>query len=339
MDIKALFPWFQKHDANEAILGLDIGSSEIKLLQIDQAALRIDYFALIPVPSGIVEKDTIKDPAALADALKPVLRKLNIPTKSVAIAIPRSSVIVKNTTVDARLSPRELESRAWMEAGQQFPDLIGEINLDYLIIGPSPDDDTKLDLVLIACRKEQIKPYLDFINEAGLIPKIVDVNSYALERALALEAPQETDTVALLNMDYALTSLVVVKAGNQIFSHDYSFDGRGLINNLANAEGLEKEAIDVMLKQQLSTHLRHVIHFFYSSRHNIAIKKIYLSGDLALHPAIAPFIQAEIGIETVVALPCGDMALGPNVDSALLKEKDPALALSCGLAISKLRLL
>lgn len=338
MDIKSLFPWFQKKDSTQSFLGLDIGTNEIKLLQINKEKNRvIEYFAIIPLPTGLVEKDVIKDPSGLAQLLKNSLKNLSIPTKAVAIAVPRSAVIIKNASVDARLSPKEIESRAWVEAGQQFPDLIGEINLDYTILGPSPEDSSKLDLVLVACRKEQIKPYLDFIKEAGLQPILVDVNCYAFERALYLETFPKDAAVALLNIDFALTSLVVVQNGIQIYAHDYIYDAKKLMTQLTNEEELKKQPVEAILKDQFSTHLRHVIHFFYSSRHNIAIQQLYLSGDLALLPVLQTYIQNEIGIKTEIAKPCAGMATSTKVNSESIKQLNPALALCCGLALSNVQ--
>lgn len=338
MDIKRLLPWFQQKDLNQPLLGLDIGSSEIKLLQIDNQTHRIvEYFATVPVPTGLIEKDVIKKPSELADLLRAALRKHGIYTKSVALAVPRSAVIIKNTTVDARLGAKEIESRAWVEAGQQFPDLIGEINLDYTILGPSAGDPSKLDMVLVACRKEQIKPYLDFIKEAGLQAKLVDVNCYAFERALRLESIAPQETVALLNIDYSITSLVVVRNKMQLFAHDYSFDGKNLKTMLSAEIENQTQNIEKVLKDQFSTHLRHVIHFFYSSLHNVPIQRIYLSGDLATLPILQPYIQAESGIETQIAKPCQGMTVGPQVDRQLLEQLNPALVLCCGLALSDVK--
>lgn len=323
----------------EPLLGLDIGSNSIKLIQLNSntSPSTIEYFTILSLPSGLIEKDAIKNPDALADLLKTEIRKLNIPTKGVAIAVPRSAVIIKNITVDARLSNRDIESRAWIEAAHHFPDLINEVNLDYSILGPVPNEENKLELVLIACRKNQINPYLDLLNRAGLTPKIVDVNCYALERTLSLEHYLPQQTIALLNVDFNLTSLIVMQNNVQIYAHDYSFDANNLFTQLSNTPDIELQK--KLLTEQFNTHLRHCIHFFYSSRHNIDIQKIILSGDLAVIASMTSHVQNEMGIETSRAETCRNMTLSSTVNKDLIEAYAPALALCCGLALSQLKTL
>ncbi len=114
--------------------------------------------------------------------------------------------------IDNRLNAEEIESRAWIEANRHFPDLIGEIYLEFYIQPSSTGKANETELVLIACRKEHIKPYLETLQAAGLTVKIIDVNCYALERALPLvtDISSSIKTIAILNLNINLSSLVVV---------------------------------------------------------------------------------------------------------------------------------
>ncbi|HVY53476.1 MAG TPA: type IV pilus assembly protein PilM [Gammaproteobacteria bacterium] len=345
--VSLLLKW--RHYTSEQLVGLDIGPGFIKLLKInsDEDPCLVEAFGIIPLPAGAIAKEEIKNPQAIKAALSEVFEDAGEKTTSLAISIPRSSTIIKTITVDSRLDAADIESRAWIEASHHFPDLVGDIYLDFDVLGPSAQDPSLLDLLLVACRKDQVKPYLDLLNESGFKVMVVDINCYALERALTLFTRQfpKLHTVALLNLDFNLSSLVVVHQGQMIYAHDHSYDGSNFINQSqqylkdkdASKISLSDSAYSDILKAGLSAHLRHSMHFFYSSRPHIAIEKLVLSGDCSTVPCLGAFIQQETGLETVLAEPFVGMSIESSVDETMLQKYSSALMLVCGLALSKLK--
>ncbi len=347
--------WLNQRTPN-TLVGLDIQPETIKLLEINahDGGNRIENFAITSVPVGAIIKDEVKDPGIIANSLRELFRDHNIKSKNVALAIPRSAAIIKNITVDSRLTSSEIESRAWVEANRHFPDLVGDINLDFSI-SPSAQDASLLDMTLVACRKEQIKPYLEIIRQSGLTAKVVDVNCYALERAMSLISKAgSADSLALLNLNFTLSSLVVVQQNQLIYAHDHTYDGVRLTTQIKklsenpNAEPATTpptgeataNAIDssyaAVLKENLSAHLRHTMHFFYSSRPNVSIQKLIIAGDCATIPNLLEFIQQETNIETELADPFINMKFDSNINTTELHRSAPVLMLSCGLALSKI---
>lgn len=336
--------WKQRHD--QGLVGLDIGSNSVKLMEINSTTKPyvVKNFATAPLPDGLVVKDEIKDHAALGALIKELFRKNNIQTKAVALAIPRSSVIIKNIQVNSQLNAADIESRAWVEANHHFPDLVGEIYLDFSVT-PIPQDPSQLDLTLVACRKTQIKPYLDVLHEAGLNAEVIDVNSYALERAvnILMEEMPQISTVALLNLDMQLSTLLVVQENKLIYAHDQAYDGKRLVTQtkeyLQSATNqiatLNDSGYLETLKNALSAHLRHTMHFFYSSRPNIGIQKLILSGDCAATPCLDVFLQQEVGADTVLANPFEKMIMTPDTQLSQLQQIAPTMMLSLGLALSQ----
>lgn len=334
------------------IVGLDIGPDRIKLLIIHSGSSPyqvIDYDAA-PLPSGTIVKDEIKNPIAIGGVLRDMMRKSGITAKYAAVAIPRTLAIIKNITIDKRLSADDIESRAWIEANRLFPDLVGNIYLDFTITGPSIQVPDQMDLLLVACRKEHIKPYLEAIQMAGLIPKIVDVNCYALERALQLAISNEPElkTAALLNVNMSQSSLVVLNNKQLIHAHDQTYDGSRLIKQVneyiktkRSQPGMEAAEITVndgpylaLLQENFLSHLRHTIHFFYSSRSNITIDKIILAGDCAEIPDFAAFIEKEIGVKTELANPFAQMKINSRLNVEEISQTASTLMLCSGLALS-----
>lgn len=341
-----------KHIGTNDLVGLDIGPDRIKLLRIDSESepYRVLEYASAPLPAGVIVKDEIKNPAAIASALRDILRISGTTAKFAAVAIPRNLAIIKTITVDKRLNSREIESRAWIEANRLFPDLIGNIYLDFTVTGSSLQAPDQMDLLLVACRKEHIKPYLELVQQGGLTPRIVDVNCYALERILQLSLASKPDlhTVALLNVNLTQTSMIVINNKKLIHAHDQGYDGQRLltqveefIKNKHAQPGMENAPIVVddaayykLVQDNFISHLRHTIHFFYSSRSNITIDKIILSGDCTVIPDFSSFIEKEIGIKTELANPFENMKLGSHLNAAEMTQNAPALMLCSGLALS-----
>lgn len=340
----------QRTTHSNGLVGLDIGSTSLRLLKINfsEVPYKVENFAMASIPAGIITKDEIKDYSTISTILKDMFRQSHVMSKQVALAIPRSLAIIKTVTIDSRLTEDEIESRAWIEANRHFPDLVGDIHLDFTI-AMSAQDSSQLDLTLVACRKDQIKPYLEILKQAGLGAKIVDLDCYALERALPLViAPSSLDTIALLNLNVNLSSFIVVHHNHLIHAHDQSYDGTRLLNQVEvylkehgienakdNKEILNDEGFYSILKENLISHLRHILHFFYSSRPNINIQKIILAGDCASITNLPVFIQKEIGIETILANPFEKITCAKEVDQEALQKNAAALMLCCGLALSR----
>jgi type IV pilus assembly protein PilM len=335
------------------LVGLDIGPDRIKLLKIDSSSspYQVVEYASASLPAGAIVKEEIKNPAAIGAVLREMLRNSGINAKFAAVAIPRTLAIIKNITVDARFSADDIEARAWMEANRLFPDLVGNIYLDFTITGSSVQVPNQLDLLLVACRKEHVKPYIDLVQQGGLTLKIIDVNCYALERALQLAITNHADlhTAALLNVNLTQSSLIVLENKQLIHAHEQAFDGQRLIKQVEDfitakrAEpGMENAPIVVddasyhaILQENFLSHLRHVINFFYSSRSHISIDKIILSGDCTIIPDFPSFIEKAVGIKTVMADPFMNMNINSRLNVDEIRKAASTLMLCSGLAMGK----
>jgi type IV pilus assembly protein PilM len=345
-----------KEQAPRNLIGLDLNAESIKLMLLDTttAPYTIKYFAQAQLPVGALVKDEIKKPDQIIPILKSLLQLLPAKQYWAAFAIPRASAIIKNISVDSRLTESEKEARAWVEANRFYPDLVGEIYLDFNVLGINAANPNLLEMILVACRKDQVKPYIELIQQAGMIPKLIDVNCYALERSIKALAKKDTveGAIALLNFNGSISSLIVIHQDELIYAHDHSFDGQRLVNlvrkqlNMAETEWnfnhvsfnpAEELAYSTVLKDILSAHLRHTFHFFYSSRPQIIIKKLFVAGDLATIPLIAKTIQNEVTIETQIFNPLDSLQIDKMLDPTLLQQNPAASTLCLGLALSQLK--
>lgn len=326
---------------NNNVLALTISSDFIKLLKIKSlnGKYRVENFDIVPIPPGLVLKNEIKDPMGIANMINDLYSKHPTMSKNVAICIPRSMAIVKNITVDNRLTMDEIETRVWVEANRLFPKLIDDIYLDFAVMGPSSQDTAKQDVLLVACRKEFIHPYLEVMRLSGLSAKRIDVNYFALERALAVVAKQspEVKTLALLNIGYTYIDLIVTHEGAATFTHEVSYDGNSL-KLMGNHENSSNNTEQIELfKHSLGLQIKHAIQFFYSSRPTMRIESIILSGDCSVAiPDLANYIQLEVNKKMILADPFKDMELAPTIDKEKLKHYASSFMLCCGLTLQKL---
>lgn len=333
------------------IIGVDIGAERLKVLKINQQGdhYSIEKFAIVPLPPGVLVKEEIKNIPQLADTLEKLFYDADISEKEIALSIPKPLAIIKTISVDSRLTEKEIEDRAWTEAHRHFPDLIGNIYLDFSIAGPDLQDPKKSELVLVASRKDHVDPYLQVIRQAGLKTRLIDIDCYVYERVLNEVNSEEStlSTIGLMNIDINSLTFIVVKDHRLIHAHDHAFDQSKLLSQIKSYLSehypdkvdeqllVNDENYNTLLRSNLLSHLRHVIHFFYSSKPNIAIQKVFLSGELASIPNLTNFLQKEIGVETAVINPIKDVTVNSTVDAQKLNQYLNELTLCFGLAISQ----
>lgn len=324
------------------LIGLVINPQYLKLLKLKQVhdQYEVEAFNIIDLPEGLMKDFEVKDSEAIIFHLQELISHSGIEAADVVFSIPRSSAIVKTIMVDNRLHYDEIESRVWLEANRLFPNLVGDICLDFAINGPSTQDPAQLEILIVACRKEQLRPYLHIIHSAGLTTKVVDVNYYAYERALLLITKRSPDvkTVAYLNINFTLMDLLGVHEGQLVYTHELSYDGHNLLklrDQNANATATATDAaIHQVLKNTIGLHLKHALQFFYSSRPNVRLDRIILGGDVpATIKSVLDYVRQETGKEVVLANPFEDMILAANVDKTKLALSAPALMQCCGLAL------
>lgn len=339
---------FDRSKVKSNLIGLVINPQYLKLLKIRQVnnQYEVEYFNIVELPEGLMKDLEISNPEAIADHLKKMMNHAKLGTNEVVMAIPRSATIVKTITVDHRLTQDEIESRVWLEAGRLFPNLIGDIYLDFVVNGSSPLDSTKHEVLIVACRKEQLTPYLDILRLSNLTAKVVDVNYYAYERALSLITSQspEAKSVAFINIRFGMIDLLGIHEGKLVYTHELAYDGQHLMK-LRYPDDRPVDASEVndtsvfheAFKNTIGLHLKHALQFFYSSRPNVRLDKIILGGDVpATIPGVLEFVRKETAKSVELANPFTQMKIAPTVNAARLMQYSPAMMLCCGLALTGL---
>jgi len=346
LHVENLLQILKKQAIHRPMLGLVINPQYLKLLKIkhDHDQYEVEFFNVMELPDGLMTGFEIKNSEAMGDCLRRMIDASGLADRDVVLSIPRSSAIIKTILVDGRLRTNEIESRVWLEANRLFPNLIGEIYLDFAVNGPAPQDASQLEVLIGACRKEQLKPFLDVLHGANLTATVVDINYYVYERALLrlLKQSPEIKTAGFLNINFGLIDLLVIHEGKLIFMHELNYDARQLMK-LHHQEDHQQTGSDseeertAILKASFGLHLKHALQFFYSSRPNARLERLILGGDVPAHlTGVLEYVMKETAKEVVLVDPFVGMKFAASVDMSSLRHYAPALMLCCGLALTGL---
>jgi type IV pilus assembly protein PilM len=224
---------------NRAVVGLDIGSSAVKAVELKVAgkAFRVSAFATEPVPPDSIVDGAIIDGGAVADAIRRLFERKTFKTKEVAASLSGNAVIVKKISLPV-MTEAELGESIYWEAEQYIPFDIQDVNLDYQILDPGTGPDSKgtMDVLLVAAKKEKIADYTNVISQAGRVPVVVDVDAFALQNAYEVNyAPQPGAIVVLLNAGASAININILSGDQSLFTRDISIGGN------AYTEAVQKE--------------------------------------------------------------------------------------------------
>jgi len=190
---------FKKRNKN--LIGLDISSNSLKLVALKSTGNShnsmnycVDAATITPIPNGAVVEKEIKDSAAVSKSIKMALSQSGCQATDVAVALADSCVITKTISLPASIPESELEAQVMLEADKHIPYAIEEVRMDFEIIGPTKGNDKRIDVLLAASRAEIVNQYIQAVADAGLQIKVVDVESYAVQRAYNLQIMNSTTT-------------------------------------------------------------------------------------------------------------------------------------------------
>jgi len=343
------------------MLGLDISSTAVKLLELSQQSgrgglrYRVESYAVEPLaPNSVVEKN-IADVDAVGEAVRKVVKRSGTRTKHAAVAVSGNAVITKVISMPASLSEREMESQIELEADQYIPYPLEEVNLDFEVQGPSEKSPEMVDILLAASRSENVDDRVAALDLAGLSCDVVDVEAYAMENAcfqLAEQWPNngQEQVVAIADIGATTTTLNVLYNNHIIYTREQNFGGRQLTEEIQRRYGLSKEEAGMAkrqgglpdnyvpevlepFKEAMAQQVNRSIQFFYSASSYSTVDMIVLAGGTASVTGVDDLIQERLGIDTVVANPFANMAVGPRVKPQALSNDAPAMMIACGLAL------
>lgn len=339
------------------MLGIDISSATVKLLELSESAhgYCVESYAVEPLPADAMVETEIKDPQAVGEALARAIQRSRTTIKQGAVAVAGSAVITKVIQMASGLTDSEIAAQLSLEADKYIPYPLEEVNLDFQVLGPSSKGAGMVDLLLAACRTEYIDSRVEVLNIAGLTAKVIDIESYAIDRAFRLVADQLPEkgikqTVAVVDIGSTRTTLNVLHNKETVYTREQIFGGRQLTEEIQRRYGLSYEEAGLAKKQGglpedyitdvLNPYKEAVVQqvgrslqFFFSSSEYAGIDHIILAGGTSAIPGLASMIEDKIGTPASIANPFAYMPLGSKVSGLAISADASSLMICCGLAL------
>ncbi|VAX10182.1 Type IV pilus biogenesis protein PilM [hydrothermal vent metagenome] len=339
------------------VLGLDISSTAIKLLELGKHGdrLRVESYAVEPLPPNSVIEKNISDVEAVGEAIKRAVKRSGSRNKFAAAAVAGSAVITKTISMPATLTEDDMEQQIELEADQYIPYPLEEVNLDFELLGPTENDPERVDVLLAASRSENVDVRIAAIELAGLKAKIIDVEAYAIENSFAMLAAQLPEqgidqTIAVIDVGATMTTLNVMHDLKTIYTREQVFGGKQLTEEIQRRYGLSYEEAGMAKRQgglpdnyvpevlepfkdAMAQQVSRSLQFFFSSSQYNSVDHIVLAGGSAMILGIDELIANKLGVHTSVANPFTNMTLASRVKAQSLSNDAPALMIACGLAM------
>ncbi|MDT8427824.1 MAG: pilus assembly protein PilM [Pseudomonadales bacterium] len=337
-------------------LGVDISSTAVKLLELKLIGdrFRLENYVIRQLPANAVLEKNINDPVAVGESIRQAVSILKPDTREAAVAVAGSAVITKVIEMNAALSDEEMENQIIVEADQYIPYPLGEVAIDFERQPLENPDADFVDVLLAACRKENVESRVGALESGGLTAKVVDIEAYAMERAYSLVASQlagtDVRTVAILDIGANITTLYVLLDGKTIYTREQLFGGRQLVEEVQRRFGMTVAEADNAIRrhtlpeeyeQEILAPFREAVgqqvsrslQFFFSSSHYNDIDHVLLVGGVAAIKGLADQVQDNLGTPVTIGNPFADLPTGSKINKTLLGNDAPSLMIACGLAM------
>jgi type IV pilus assembly protein PilM len=351
LQLSSLSPFGQR----DGYVAFDIGSSSIKMVEAatDKNGYRLLNAAVLPLPAGAVQNNMVIDGGTVVQAIRRLMQENGVKASKVISAVPGRAVIMKKFQLPMQQG-EELDTNVEFEAKQVIPESLENVNLDYQVVNYL-DGGNKIEVLMVAVRKEIVESYTDVIEQAGLFPAIMDVDYFAMESMYETNYPQTAgEVIGLIHIGARYTSMNVLCNGISTFTGDLPVGGEEFTDSLRRELRISSEAaetlkvtgmldgkspdVEALLRptcESLAEEIRRTLSLYGAVASEEGIRTIYVSGGSAKIPGLCELLENRLGVPVRPAEPFRSFSLAKNIDSGYLDELAPLFAVGAGLAIRR----
>ncbi len=337
---------------SNALVGLDIGVSAVKLVELKGPAHApgLAGWAVQPMASGAVSENAVADVEKVIDAISNAMTRSRCHAKNAAVAVSASHAITKVITMPAELNIRELEEQVEVEALHYVPYPMDDVNLDFEVLGPSATNpDGEVDVLLAACRREIVEDYIAVVEGAGLTAAVIDIDTYALERAYRFSA-SEDGIVALLDIGALTTHLGVFDKERVLYTRHQNFGAKQLTDLVRRRYNVSEDEATRLITassppdgyltdilpsfvEMATQEASRALQFFYSSTAYSNIDSVLLTGGCSASQGLTDALAEKLNAPVRLLNPIVNFSTRstPNVEA--LERATGVLGVASGLAL------
>lgn len=349
-----------------SVVGVDIGSSAIKVVQIKkskgQAVLETyGELALGPYGGASIGQSVQLPPDKIAGALFDLMKEkeVNVTTRLAGVSIPFASSLMSVIEMP-EVSQKQLGVMIPIEARKYIPVPINEVMLDWSVV-PKPanpdedEDETKsnlkrIDVLVVAIHNDTIARYQSIIGKAGLEAGFYEIEIFSTMRSVVEESLQPT---MIMDMGAASTKLYIIERGIIRASHTVNRGAQDITSAIAQSLGITTEKAEVMkrdigasgqdetLKGIISLVLDYIFDetnrslLNFEKKYKKSVSKVILVGGGAALKGVNELAKEAFKAEAVMGNPFGKLAT-PAFIEQILRETGPEFAVAIGAALREL---
>ncbi|UVT19228.1 MAG: type IV pilus assembly protein PilM [Nitrospira sp.] len=340
------------------LVGLDIGSSAIKVAQLKESKGRyfLQKFGVKPLEPEVIVDGTVMDEGRVVSAIQELFDEANVKNKHVAISISGHAVIVKKISLPP-MPDDELEGQVKLAAEQYIPFDINEVNIDFHVLPSDASGDGQGDMavILVAAKKDKINELTELVKSAGLIPMVMDVDAFAIENMHAINYPMaQEETTALVNLGASVMNVNIIRAGSSLFTRDIALGGNRYTEAIQREIGLSFEEAEESKKNdrgsdaggpslnnvidsvnaEVASEIARTVDYFKTSTADSELNRVLVCGGVARAKGLIQQLGDRMQLPVELADPFGEIDVsGCGVDPDLLAELAPSAAVGIGLAL------
>jgi len=338
------------------VIGIDLGSSSIKLVQLkdNKGSFQLLNVGIMHLSPEAIVDNTLMDSSSISVAVRNLVASLGVKVKNVACSISGNSVIIRKIVLPA-MSSEELEDQISWEAEQYIPFDIKDVNMDFQILSSDAADPSKMNVLLVASKKDIINDYVSVFNEAGMQLTVVDVDSFAVQNAFEVNHDSRPyDILALINIGASVMNINIVKDGITLFTRDVQMGGNLYTEEIQKQLGVSGEdaeswkilsqesndraLTDVILKvnETITQEIRRSLDFYNSTASDDRITGVFISGGCSKVYNLVATIAEKTGLQVDTINPFAKLKFNEkDFDPEYLQEIGPFMVVAVGLAIRR----
>ncbi|MHB8483933.1 MAG: type IV pilus assembly protein PilM [Nitrospiria bacterium] len=344
----------------KVLVGLDIGSNCIKLLQLKETrkSFALEKLGVAQLDPELIVDGTVMDAGRVVETIRNLIDEQKLKVKEVAISVSGHSVIVKKITVPA-MTEEELEESIKWEAEQYIPFDINDVNIDSHILGPAESVEGKeqMSVLLVAVKKDKLTEYLTLVQEAGLNPVVVDVDAFTVENMFEFNYGLDNGVTALVNLGAGVMNINILKNGSFTFTRDISIGGNKYTEMIQKdlnlsfdeaerlkkgevIEGINPEALANAIENmngEIAAEIQRTFDYFKNTSNQEQIDQVYLSGGGSKLRGLAPYLKEKLNLPVEIVNPFKNIEFNPKIFSPdYIQEIGPMTAVAMGLAMRRI---
>jgi type IV pilus assembly protein PilM len=347
---------FKRNTGKKGLVGLDIGSSSVKAVELTGKlnALSLANLGLEGLQPDTVVDGQIMELNDVSNVIAGVFRAHQFRNERVVAGVSGSGVIVKNIIVP-QMTREELEESIDWHAEEHIPFEISDVSLDYQVVGSGADS---LHVLMAACKRDFIANLRQAIQLAGKQPAVIDVDAFALQNCYEVNyQPAEGLVVALLNVGASTMNINIVKGVRSVFTRDVSVGGNQYTALLQKELGLtyeqaeavkrggapppHVEAVDIdgvleAVSDMLALEISKTFDFYRATADDGdgAVQRIFISGGGSKLKGLADFLSNRFELPVEPLDPFRRIKVDARrFDPDYMREVVPEMAVAVGLAL------